>query len=146
MNGEGIHRIENELIEEFSHFNDWMDKYNYIIEMGKDIPSIDPNLKTPNNLISGCQSKVWLYAEYRNGKVYFTADSEAVITRGLVSLLIRVMNNQKPEDIISSEFLFVQKLGLQEHLSPNRSNGLLAMMKQMKLYALAFKVKESKSN
>ena len=145
MEVESIRKIEDEIIAEFAHFEDWMDKYNFIIEMGKDVPLIDPNLKTDNNLISGCQSKVWLHAQYKEGKVFFSADSEAVITRGLASLLIRVMNNQTPDDILNSDFFFVKKLGLKEHLSPNRSNGLISMIKQMKLYALAFKTKASQS-
>ncbi len=146
MQEDSIRIIEDEIINEFAHFEDWMDKYNFIIEMGKDVPLIDPKFKTDNNLISGCQSKVWLHAQYIDGKVIFKADSEAVITRGLASLLIRVMSNQKPEDIIQSDFFFVKKLGLTEHLSPNRSNGLLSMMKQMKLYALAFKTKADQAN
>jgi len=143
MEVESIRVIEDQIIEEFAHFEDWMDKYNYIIEMGKDVPKIDPDLKTDNNLISGCQSRVWLYAEYKDGRVLFSADSEAVITRGLASLLIRVMDKQTPEDILNSDFFFVKKLGLKEHLSPNRSNGLVSMIKQMKLYALAFQTKAS---
>ena len=141
MEAESIRIIEDEIIEEFTLFDDWMDKYNYIIELGKEVPLIDPKYKTDNYLISGCQSKVWLHAEFSDGKVIFKADSEAVITRGLASLLIRVMTNQTPEDIINSDFFFVKKLGLKEHLSPNRSNGLVSMIKQMKLYALAFKTK-----
>ncbi|PKP32344.1 MAG: Fe-S metabolism protein SufE [Bacteroidetes bacterium HGW-Bacteroidetes-17] len=144
MEVESIRIIEDQIIEEFAHFEDWMDKYNYIIEMGKDVPKIDPDLKTDNNLISGCQSRVWLHAEYKDGIVLFSADSEAVITRGLASLLIRVMNKQTPEDILNSDFFFVKKLGLKEHLSPNRSNGLVSMIKQMKLYALAFQTKASR--
>jgi len=143
MEVESINVIEDQIIEEFAHFEDWMDKYNYIIEMGKDVPKINPDFKTDNNLISGCQSRVWLHAEYNDGRVLFSADSEAVITRGLASLLIRVMNNQTPEDILNSDFFFVKKLGLKEHLSPNRSNGLVSMIKQMKLYALAFQTKAS---
>ena len=145
MEFENISVIEDEIIEEFANFNDWMDKYNYIIEMVKNVPVIDPNYKTDNNLISGCQSRVWLHGEYRDGRVFFTADSEAVITRGLASLLIRVMNGQKPDDILDSDFFFVKKLGLREHLSPNRSNGLVSMIKQMKLYALAFKTKATQA-
>jgi cysteine desulfuration protein SufE len=146
MQEDSIRIIEDEIIAEFALFSDWMDKYNFIIEMGKDVPLIDPKFKTDSNLISGCQSKVWLHAEYVDGKVIFKADSEAVITRGLASLLIRVMTNQRPDDIIKSDFFFVKKLGLTEHLSPNRSNGLLSMMKQMKLYALAFKTKAAQSD
>ena len=145
MEVESIRIIEDEIIEEFSHFDDWMDKYNYLIEMGKEIPLIDPKFKIENNLISGCQSRVWLRAIFENGKITFTADSDAVITRGIASLLIRVMTNQTPDDIINSDFFFVKKLGLKEHLSPTRSNGLLSMIKQMKLYALAFKTKSAQA-
>lgn len=145
MEVESIRIIEDEIIEEFSHFDDWMDKYNYLIEMGKEIPLIDPKFKIENNLISGCQSRVWLHAIFENGKITFTADSDAVITRGIASLLIRVMTNQTPDDIINSDFFFVKKLGLKEHLSPTRSNGLLSMIKQMKLYALAFKTKSAQA-
>ncbi|MCP4552603.1 MAG: SufE family protein [Bacteroidetes bacterium] len=146
MEVESIRIVEDEIIEEFSHLEGWMDKYNYIIDMGKTIPVIDTKYKTESNLISGCQSKVWLYAEFRDGKVYFSADSEAVITKGLANLLIRIMNNQKPDTIINSDFFFIKKLGLKEHLSPNRSNGLMAMIKQMKLYALVFKTKASQTS
>ncbi len=146
MEVESIRIVEDEIIEEFAHLEGWMDKYNYIIDMGKNVPVIDTKYKTESNLISGCQSKVWLYAEFRDGKVYFSADSEAVITKGLANLLIRIMNNQKPDAIINSDFFFIKKLGLKEHLSPNRSNGLMAMIKQMKLYALVFKTKASQTS
>ena len=136
-----IFEIENQLESEFQYFEDWMDKYNYLIEMGKSLPLIEPKFKTQNNLISGCQSRVWLYAAYENGKIVFKADSDAVITKGIVSLLIRVLSNQKPDDIINTKLEFIDKIGLKEHLSPTRSNGLLSMIKQMKLYALAFKTK-----
>ncbi|MCD4772745.1 MAG: SufE family protein [Bacteroidales bacterium] len=136
-----IFEIENQLESEFQYFEDWMDKYNYLIEMGKSLPLIEPKFKTQNNLISGCQSRVWLYAAYKNGKIVFKADSDAVITKGIVSLLIRVLSNQKPDDIINTKLEFIDKIGLKEHLSPTRSNGLLSMIKQMKLYALAFKTK-----
>ena len=128
-------------MQEFSSFDDWMDKYNYLIELGKDVPEIDEQFKVPNNLISGCQSRVWLHAAYRDGKIFFTADSDAVITRGLVSLLIRVLDGRTPDEILSAEMEFIDKIGLKEHLSPTRSNGLTSMVKQMKLYALAFKAK-----
>jgi cysteine desulfuration protein SufE len=136
-----INEIESTIVEEFSVFDDWMDKYNYLIEMGKEMKMIGEKYKVQNNLISGCQSRVWLQAEYRDGRVYFTADSDAVITKGLVSLMIRVMDGQTPDDIISAELGFVDQIGLKEHLSPTRSNGLTSMIKQMKLYALAFKTK-----
>lgn len=133
--------IESSIINEFSAFDDWMDKYNYLIELGREVPEIDEQFKVPNNLISGCQSKVWLHAQFRDGKIYFTADSDAVITRGLVSLLIRVLNGRTPDEILEADMEFIEKIGLKEHLSPTRSNGLTSMVKQMKLYALAFKAK-----
>jgi cysteine desulfuration protein SufE len=136
-----INEIESAIIEEFSAFDDWMDKYNYLIEMGKEMKVIDEKYKVQNNLITGCQSRVWLQAEYRDGRVYFTADSDAVITKGLVSLMIRVLDGQTPDDIISAGLGFVDQIGLKEHLSPTRSNGLTSMIKQMKLYALAYKTK-----
>ncbi len=136
-----ITEIEKQLESEFQYFEDWMDKYNYLIEMGKSLPLIDPEFKIQNNLISGCQSRVWLHAIYENGKIIFKADSDAVITKGIVSLLIRVLSNQKPDDIINAKLEFIDKIDLKEHLSPSRSNGLLSMIKQMKLYALAFKTK-----
>lgn len=129
------------IVEEFSLFSDWMEKYNYLIELSKDLPLIDPRYKVKNYLISGCQSNVWLHAEYRDGKVYFTADSDAVITKGIVSLLIRVFSGATPDEIINASTDFIDQIGLKEHLSPTRSNGLISMIKQMKLYALAFKTK-----
>jgi len=131
------------IIQEFSSFEDWMDKYNYLIELGKDVRMIDEQYKVPNNLISGCQSKVWLHAAYMDGKIYFSADSDAVITRGLVSLLIRVLDGRTPDEILGADMEFIDQIGLKEHLSPTRSNGLTSMVKQMKLYALAFKAKSS---
>ncbi len=139
-----IEEIENQLVEEFGLFDDWMDKYNYLIEMGKSLPVIDEKLKTDRYLISGCQSKVWVSAEMKDGKVIFKADSDAIITKGVISLLIRVLSNQTPDDIINANLSFLDKIGLKEHLSPTRSNGLTSMIKQMKLYALAFKAKMSK--
>ena len=139
-----IQEIEEQIIDEFSLFDDWMDKYNYIIEMGRSLPVIDESLKTDNQLITGCQSKVWVSAEMKDGKVIFKADSDAIITKGVISLLIRVLSNQTPDDIINANLSFIDKIGLKEHLSPTRSNGLTAMIKQMKLYALAFKAKMSK--
>ena len=137
-----IKEIEEQIIEEFSVYEDWMDKYNYLIELGKDLRVIDEKYKVQNNLITGCQSRVWLHAEYRDGKIYFSADSDAVITKGLVSLMIRVLDGQSPDDILNAELGFLEKIGLKEHLSPTRSNGLNSMVKQMKLYALAFKTKQ----
>lgn len=136
-----IPEIEQQIIEEFSMFDDWIDKYNYLIETGKSLKLIDPKYKVKNNLISGCQSRVWLHSSYENGKVHFSADSDAVITKGLISLLIRVMDEKTPDEILEARLDFINTIGLKEHLSPTRSNGLVSMVKQMKLYALAFKVK-----
>lgn len=129
------------IASEFEMFDEWMDKYNYLIELGKSLPLIDEKDKTTSNLISGCQSRVWLSANYENGKVYFKGDSDAIITKGIVSVLIRSMDGAGVDDIIASELDWLDNAGLKEHLSPTRSNGLVAMIKQMKLYAMAFKVK-----
>ena len=136
-----IQEIENKITDEFGLFDDWMDKYNYIIDMGKTLPMIDEKYKTDQYIISGCQSRVWLSAEMENGKVIFKADSDAIITKGIINLLIRVLSNQNPDDIIKTDLDFLNKIGLKEHLSPTRSNGLVSMIKQMKLYALVFKAK-----
>lgn len=136
-----IAAIQEQIIEEFSAFDDWMDKYNLLIEMGKDTPMIEAQYKTNNHLISGCQSRVWLHAAFKDGKVFFTADSDAIITKGIVSLLIRVFSNQTPDAILEANLDFLDGIGLQEHLSPTRSNGLLSMVKQMKMYAQVFKFK-----
>ncbi|GAB1418986.1 SufE family protein [Bacteroidales bacterium] len=142
-----ISDIQNIISEEFAVFDDWLDKYNLLVEMGKDLPLIDARYKTNNHLISGCQSKVWLHAAYEDGKVFFTADSDAVITKGIISLLIRMYSGQKPEDILNSDLSFLDDIGLKDQLSPNRSNGLLSMIKQMKLYAQVFKLKsDTESN
>ena len=140
-----ISDIEQKIINEFSIFEDWMDKYNYLIDMGRTLPIIDEKYKTDQYLISGCQSRVWLSAEMKDGKVNFKADSDAVITKGIVNLLIRVLSNQTPEDIINTNLEFIDQIGLKDHLSPTRSNGLTSMIKQMKLYALVFKTKMAKS-
>lgn len=137
-----IKDAESEIISEFEMFDDWMDKYNYIIETGKSLPLIDPQYKQDQLLIKGCQSQVWLHAALEDGKVVFRADSDALITRGIVGLLIRVLSNQPPQDIVEAELGFINTIGLKEHLSPTRSNGLVNMIKQMKLYALAFKAKQ----
>ena len=137
-----MNEIEQALIEEFELFDDWMDKYNYIIELGKELPMIDEQYKTPEYLIDGCQSQVWLHADYRDGKVYFTADSDAIITKGIVNLLIRVLSERTPQEIIDNDLSYLDAIGLKEHLSPTRSNGLASMIKQIKLYAVAFKAKE----
>jgi cysteine desulfuration protein SufE len=136
-----IGEIEAEIVREFSGFEDWMDKYNYVIDAGKSLDPIDVKYKEQQYLISGCQSRVWLHAAYDDGRISFTADSDAVITRGLISLLIRVLNHQTPDDILQARLEFVDTIGLKEHLSPTRANGLGSMIKQMKLYALAFKAK-----
>jgi cysteine desulfuration protein SufE len=138
-----INEIQNQIIEEFSMFDDWMDRYNYLIELGQDLPEIDPKYKTEDNLISGCQSKVWLNAEYNDGTMEFTADSDAIIVKGIVALLIRVLNHQPAEEVMNTELYFIDKIGLKENLSPTRSNGLVAMVKKMKLYALAYHSKHS---
>jgi cysteine desulfuration protein SufE len=135
-----------QIISEFEMFDDWMDKYNFIIEMGKTLPVIDAQYKTDNYLISGCQSQVWLFAEYCDGSVWFTADSDAIITKGIVNILIRTLSGLTTEEIINADMDFINHIGLREHLSPTRSNGLNSMIKQMKLYALVFKTKyESKT-
>jgi cysteine desulfuration protein SufE len=133
-----INEIQDRIIEEFSVFDDWMDKYSLLIEMGNELPVLDPQYKTPNNLIEGCQSRVWFQADYNDGKVVFQGDSDAVIVKGIVSLLIQVLSNQTPDEILSADLYFIDAVGLKEHLSPTRSNGLVAMLKQMKLYALAY--------
>ncbi len=136
-----IEEIQNEIIEEFSMFDEWMDKYEYLIELGRDLPQIDTKFKTNEYLINGCQSKVWLNAELKDGKIYFTADSDAIITKGIVALLIRVLNGRTPKEIMNADLFFIDKIGLSENLSPTRSNGLLAMVKQMKMYGMAYNAK-----
>jgi cysteine desulfuration protein SufE len=132
---------EKQIVEEFSLFSDWMDKYNYIIELGKSLPMIDDLYKTDQYIITGCQSKVWLHAALEEGRIIFTADSDAIITKGIVNLLIRVLSNHSPAEILAADMVFIDQIGLKEHLSPTRSNGLTSMIKQMKLYALAFQTK-----
>jgi len=136
-----IQQAEQNLIEEFSYFSDWMDKYNYIIELGKELPMIAPQYKTPQYLISGCQSQVWLHAEYKDGRIIFTADSDAIITKGIVYLLIKVLSNRTPQEILEAKLDFIDAIGLRAHLSPTRSNGLNSMLKQMKMYATAYQMK-----
>jgi cysteine desulfuration protein SufE len=133
-----INEIQNEIIEEFLVYDDWMDKYEYIIDYAKSLPVIDVNKKTPQNLINGCQSKVWLDAELKEGKLSFTADSDAIITKGVVALLVRVFNMQSAKDILNADLFFIEKIGLSQNLSPTRANGLLSMIKRIKSYALAF--------
>ena len=131
-----ISEIENEIIEEFSMFDDWMEKYEHIIELGKDLPIIDQEHKLEVNLIKGCQSRVWLNAEVKNREISYTADSDAIITKGIIALLVRVLNNQDAKEIVGAKLAFIDEIGLKEHLSPTRSNGLVSMIKQMKVYAL----------
>lgn len=133
-----ISNIQNEIIEEFDIFDTWMDKYEYLIELGKSVPKINEENKKEENIIKGCQSKVWLHAEKRDGLVRFYADSDAIITKGIISLLIRTFSNQKPEDIINASLDFIDDIGLRQHLSPNRANGLNNMIKKIKFYAIAF--------
>ena len=134
----GIIEVQNEIIEEFSLFEDWMQRYEYMIELGKSIELIDTSKKIDSNLIKGCQSKLWLHAELKNNKLIFKADSEAIITKGIAAVLLRVFSNQTPKDILNTNLDFVDKIGLKEHLSPTRANGLISMIKQIKYYALAY--------
>lgn len=134
--------IQKNIIKEFEAYEEWMDKYGFLIELGKDIPALDPEYKTKKYLIEGCQSKVWLHAELRNGRVYYKADSDAIITKGIIALLINVLSGKKPDEIINSDLFFIKDIGLEKHLSPTRANGLLAMIKQMRLYAMAFQSKQ----
>ena len=138
-----IKEIQEEIIDEFDMFDDWMERYEYIIEMGKSLDIIDSSKKTDDNLINGCQSKVWLQADYLDGKAVFTADSDAILTKGIIALLLRVYSNQTPKDILNTDPFFIDQIGLKEHLSPTRANGLVSMVKQLKLYALAFQTKNS---
>lgn len=136
-----IKEEQDAIIEDFSFFSDWMDKYEYIIQLGKELPLIEVQYKTEGNLIKGCQSRVWLHADYREGKLSFTADSDAIITKGLVGMVIRVLSGHTPKEIMDAEIYFIDAIGLKDHLSPTRSNGLLLMLKQIKLYALAMQAK-----
>jgi cysteine desulfuration protein SufE len=136
-----IGEVQEDIIGEFSLFDDWMDKYNLLIDIGKDLPVIDPKFKVKDFLIEGCQSKVWLHPEYDGRQITFTADSDAIITRGIVALLIKVLSKRSPEEIINSDLYFIDKIGLRQNLSPTRSNGLLSMVRQMKLYAMAYNAK-----
>lgn len=137
-----IEKIQEDIVEEFSEVEDWMDRYAMIIDLGNNLPPIDEQYKTPDHLIEGCQSRVWLNAELTpEGTVHYTADSDAIIVKGIISLLIQVLDNQKPDDIVNANLHFIDDIGLSEHLSPTRSNGLLAMVKQMRLYAMAFQMK-----
>lgn len=136
-----INEIQDEIIEEFNVFDDWMDKYSLIIDMGNNLTPLDEQYKTNQNLIEGCQSRVWITAQMKDGKVHFEGESDAIIVKGIVSLLFRVLNNQTPSDILNNELYFIKEIGLQEHLSPTRSNGLVSMLNQMKLFAATFAAK-----
>ncbi|MDE5948241.1 MAG: SufE family protein [Prevotella sp.] len=137
-----INDLQDEIIEEFSDFSDWMDKYQLLIDLGNEQAPLDERYKTESNLIDGCQSRVWLQADYEDGRISFTAESDALIVKGIIALLIRVLSGHTPDEILAAELYFIDRIGLKDHLSPTRSNGLLAMVKQMRMYALAFKAKE----
>lgn len=136
-----INEAQDEVIEEFSDFTDWMDKYQLLIDLGNEQEPLDNKYKTESNLIDGCQSRVWLQADYVDGKIIFTAESDALIVKGIIALLIRVLSGHTPQEILAADLYFIDKIGLKDHLSPTRSNGLLAMVKQIRMYALAYKVK-----
>jgi len=138
-----IKEIQEEIIDEFSMFEDWMERYEYLIELGKSIPLIEEVHQIDQNLITGCQSKVWLHSQINDGKILFTANSDAILTKGIVALLLRVFNDQSPKEILQTDLFFIDEIGLKEHLSPTRANGLVSMIKQIKLYALAFQSKLS---
>ena len=137
-----INEIQDEIIEEFEGFTDWMDRYAYIIDLGNAVPPLDERYKTPDNIIEGCQSRVWLQADFADGVITFQADSDAIIVKGIISMLVRTLSGRTPQEILDADLYFIDKIGLHEHLSPTRSNGLLAMIKQIRTYALAFKMKE----
>ena len=136
---ETINAVQEKIVEEFSLFDDWMQRYEYMIELGKSLPLIDPEYKIEDNIIKGCQSKVWIHANLEEDKLVFTADSDAIITKGIIAILIRVFSNQHPDAILGADTSFIDKIGLKEHLSPTRANGLVSMIKQLKMYAIAFK-------
>jgi cysteine desulfuration protein SufE len=138
-----IQEIQDEIIEEFSMFEDWMQRYEYMIDLGKTLPLIASEFKTDDNIIKGCQSKVWVHAELKDNELEFTADSDAIITKGIIAILIRVFSNQHPKDILASDTSFIDQIGLKEHLSPTRANGLVSMIKQIKMYAIAFQTQLS---
>jgi len=133
-----IQEIQDDIIDEFSMFDDWMQRYEYMIELGKSLPLIEERYKTDDNLIKGCQSRVWVHAQLDGDRLHFTADSDAIITKGIIAILIRAFNDQRPQDIIDADTSFIDKIGLKEHLSPTRANGLVSMVKQLKLYAVAY--------
>ena len=137
-----INELQDNVIEEFSAFDDWMDKYALLIDLGNSLPPLEEKYKTESNLIEGCQSRVWLQADYEDGKIIFKGESDAVIVKGIVSLLINVLSGHNPQEILDTDLYFIEQIGLKEHLSPTRSNGLVAMVKQMRMYALAYRTKE----
>ena len=139
-----IEQIQNQIIEEFEVFDDWMDRYNYLIDLSKDLTPMESSFKTDEYVIKGCQSRVWLNGVYSNGIIIYTADSDAIITKGIISLLVRILSGKSPDEIMNADLFFIDRIGLAQNLSPTRSNGLLAMVKQMKLYALAYHTKFSK--
>ncbi len=140
-----INELQDEVIEEFSDFTDWMDKYQLLIDLGNEQKPLDEKYKTESNLIDGCQSRVWLQADYVDGKIVFTAESDALIVKGIIALLIRVLSGHTPQEILDADLYFIERIGLKDHLSPTRSNGLLAMVKQIRMYALAFKMKDEQN-
>jgi len=142
MNSKSINEIQDEILEEFEPFDDWMDKYSLLIDMGNTLLPLEDSEKTPDHIIEGCQSRVWLQCDIVDGQLVFTADSDALITKGIIALLIRVISNHTPQEIIDAEFYFIDRIGLRQHLSPTRSNGLLSMVKQIKAYALAYSIKK----
>jgi len=141
-----IQEAQDEIIESFSMFDDWTDKYEFLIQLGKELPVIDEQYKTDDNLIKGCQSKVWLHAELRDGNIYFTADSDALITKGLVAMVVQILSGHTPEEIMHADLYFIDAIGFQSHLSPTRANGLLSMLKQMKNYGIAYHAGQNKLN
>ena len=140
-----LDEIQKDIVDEFSIFEDWLDRYNYLIELGNDLPSIDPEYRTNEYLINGCQSKVWLHAGLEDGKIVYNADSDAIIVKGIVALLVKVLNGRTPDEILANDLHFIEDVGLRQNLSPTRSNGLLAMVKKMRLYAMAFQAKSNQS-
>jgi cysteine desulfuration protein SufE len=140
-----LNDTQKEIVEEFSVFEDWLDKYNYLVELGNDLPELDPAYRTNEYLINGCQSKVWLHADLVDGKLEFKADSDAIIVRGIVALLVKILNGRTPSEILDNELFFIDDIGLRQNLSPTRSNGLLAMVKKMRLYAMAYQAREQKN-
>ena len=140
-----FNETQQDIVDEFSVFDDWLDRYNYLIELGNDLPAIDPRYRTSEYLINGCQSKVWLHADLVNGRLVFDADSDAIIVKGIVALLVKLMNNRTPEEILDNDLFFIDEIGLRQNLSPTRSNGLLAMVKKMRLYAMAYRAREKQN-